>query len=153
MAELRQIAKKNVKDELERLEGVAKVELRGGEEKEILIEIDKGRLLANKVSITEVITSLENASITYPAGTIKEEKHEYLVKTVGEFQNIDDVAALSFSKVDYNLTHAMSSKRVKNKTQETGDKIVFLKDIANIKEALKDRKGYSRYITVTKIFL
>jgi HAE1 family hydrophobic/amphiphilic exporter-1 len=52
MAELRYMAKRNIKDELERLEGVAKVELRGGEEKEILVEIDKGRLLANQVSIT-----------------------------------------------------------------------------------------------------
>jgi HAE1 family hydrophobic/amphiphilic exporter-1 len=138
------MAKRNLKDELERLEGVAKVELRGGEEKEILVEIDKGRLLANQVSITEVATSLENANITYPAGTIKEEKHEYLVKTVGEFQSIDDIANLSFSKVDNNINHVLSTKRVKNREQETGDKIIFLKDIAEVKEALKDRKGYSR---------
>ncbi|MDR1244679.1 MAG: efflux RND transporter permease subunit, partial [Endomicrobium sp.] len=145
MAELRHMAKRNIKDELERLEGVAKVELRGGEEKEILVEIDKGRLLANQVSITEVATSLENANITYPAGTIKEEKHEYLVKTVGEFQSIDDIANLSFSKVDNNIEHVLSTKRLKNKAQETGDKIIFLKDIAEVKETLKDRKGYSRY--------
>ncbi|MDR2437649.1 MAG: efflux RND transporter permease subunit [Endomicrobium sp.] len=145
MAELRRMVKRNIKDELERLEGVAKVELRGGEEKEILVEIDKGRLLANQVSITEVITSLENSNITYPAGTIKEEKHEYLVKTVGEFQTIDDIANLSFSKVDNNIEHVLSTKRVKNKEQETGDKIIFLKDIAHVTETLKDRKGYSRY--------
>ncbi|MDR1696068.1 MAG: efflux RND transporter permease subunit [Endomicrobium sp.] len=145
MADLRQTAKKSIKDELERLEGVAKVELRGGEEKEILVEIDKGRLLANQVSITEIITSLQNSNITYPAGTIKEDKHEYLVKTVGEFQGISDVADLSFSKVDYNIDQAMSTKRVRNRGQETGDKIVFLRDIADVKESLKDRKGYSRY--------
>ncbi len=145
MADLRQTAKKNIKDELERLEGVAKVELRGGEEKEVLVEIDKGRLLANQVSITEIITSLQNANITYPAGTIKEDKHEYLVKTVGEFQSIDDVAALSFGKIDYNINRPMTTRRVRNQPQETGDKIVFLRDIADVKEALKDKKGYSRY--------
>jgi HAE1 family hydrophobic/amphiphilic exporter-1 len=145
MADLRHMAKRNIKDELERIEGVAKVELRGGEEREILVEIDKGRLLANQVSITEVVTSLENSNITYPAGTIKEEKHEYLVKTVGEFQNIDDIANLSFSKVDNNIEHVLSTKRVKNKEQERDDKIIFLKDIAQVEETLKDRKGYSRY--------
>ncbi|MCL2485182.1 MAG: efflux RND transporter permease subunit, partial [Endomicrobia bacterium] len=145
MAELRRIAKKNIKDELERLEGVAKVELRGGEEKEVLVEIDKGRLLANQVSISEIITSLQNANITYPAGTIKEGKHEYLVKTVGEFQDIADVASLSFSKVDHNIDQAMSTKRVRNRAQEAGDKIVFLRDIADVKESLRDRKGFSRY--------
>ena len=145
MAELRRFAKKNLKDELERLEGVAKVELRGGEEKEILVEIDKGRLLANQVSITEIITSLQNANITYPAGTIKEDKHEYLVKTVGEFQSIEDVADLSFSKVDYNMEQTMSTKRERGKRQESGEKIVFLRDISEVRESLKDRKGYSRY--------
>ena len=145
MAELRRIAKKNIKDELERLDGVAKVELRGGEEREVLVEIDKGRLLANQVSITEIITSLQNANITYPAGTIKEDKHEYLVKTVGEFQSIDDVASLSFGKVDYNIQHNMSTKRIRNQAQESGDKVVFLRDIADVKESLKDRTGYSRF--------
>jgi HAE1 family hydrophobic/amphiphilic exporter-1 len=55
------------------------------------------------------------------------------------------VTSLSFSKVDYNADHVMSTKKVKNQTQETNDKIVFLKDIADVRESLKDRKGYSRY--------
>jgi HAE1 family hydrophobic/amphiphilic exporter-1 len=102
-------------------------------------------LLANQVSITEIITSLENANITYPAGTIKEGKHEYLVKTVGEFQTVDDIANMSFSKTDNNTDRARSSKRIKNEVQNSGSKVVFLKDVAEVKEALRDRKGYSRY--------
>ncbi|MDR1417752.1 MAG: efflux RND transporter permease subunit [Endomicrobium sp.] len=145
MAELRRLTKRNIKDELERIQGVAKVELRGGEEKEILVEIDKGRLLANQVSINDVITSLENANITYPAGTIKEGKHEYLVKTVGEFQSVDDIANMSFSKTDNNIDRVRSSKRIKNEVQDSGSKVVFLKDIADVSESLRDRKGYSRY--------
>jgi HAE1 family hydrophobic/amphiphilic exporter-1 len=147
MAELRHITKKNIKDEIERIEGVAKVELRGGEEKEILIEIDKGRLLANQISITDIISSLEAANITYPAGTIKEGKHEYLVKTVGEFKGIDDIRSISFSKEDYNVKRAMTSKKLKDQQQEQQNvhKIVFLRDVAIVKETLKDRKGYSRY--------
>ena len=145
MADLRRIAKKNLKDELERLEGVAKVELRGGEEKEIIVEVDKGRLEALQVSITEIITSLQNANITYPAGTIKEEKREFLVKTVGEFSDIDDIAGFSFSKIDYNIERTMRTKRIRNEQQETGEKIIFLSDIAQIRESLKDRRGYSRY--------
>jgi multidrug efflux pump subunit AcrB len=39
----------------------------------------------------------------------------------------------------------MSAKRVKNQIQETGDKMVFIKDIAEVKESLRDRKKYSRY--------
>jgi HAE1 family hydrophobic/amphiphilic exporter-1 len=145
MAELRQFCKKNLKDELERLDGVAKVEIRGGEKKEILVEIDKGRLLANQVSIVEVISSLRDANITYPAGTIKEDNFEYLVKTVGEFQSINDIAALSFGKKDESTAQRSSSRRIRNEGPQRNDKIVFLRDIGDIKESLKDKTGYSRY--------
>ena len=144
MADLRNTIKKNVKDELERLEGVAKVDLKGGEQKEILVEIDKGRLLANQLAITDVITSLQTANITYPAGTIKEEKHEYIVKTVGEFKNLEDIENLSFGKQDQ---HQGEARYRKDRTYEgdTGEKIIYMRDIADVKEALKDRKGMSRY--------
>ena len=145
LAELRHFCKKNLKDDLERLDGVAKVDVRGGEKKEVLVEIDKGRLLANQVSITEIIGSLRDANITYPAGTIKEDNFEYLVKTVGEFQCLGDIAALSFSKNDESQAQRRSTKRVRNEGPARRDKIVFIRDVADVKYALKDRTGYSRY--------
>jgi len=144
MAELRTFIKKNVKDELERLEGVAKVEIRGGEQKEILVEIDKGRLLANQVSITDVINSLQTANITYPAGTIKEDKHEYIVKTVGEFKSISDIEALSFGK-QAQQERNINYRKDRSTRDDTGEKIVYMRDVADVKETLKDRKGFSRY--------
>ncbi|MCX5782474.1 MAG: efflux RND transporter permease subunit [Elusimicrobia bacterium] len=146
MAELRSFCKKNIKDELERLDGVAKVEIRGGEKKEILVEIDKGRLLAQQVSIIDMITALKESNITYPAGIIKEETYEYLVKTVGEFQTIDDIAALSFSKRETGLGKSKPKlRRIRNQEPERDEKIIFMKDIANIKESLRDKTGYSRH--------
>ncbi len=144
MADLRHTIKKNVKDELERLEGVAKVDLKGGEQKEILVEIDKGRLLANQLSITDVINSLQTANITYPAGTIKEEKHEYIVKTVGEFKDLTDIENLSFGKRD-NKQGDAKYRRDRSYEGETGEKIVYMRDVADVKESLRDRKGLSRY--------
>jgi HAE1 family hydrophobic/amphiphilic exporter-1 len=152
LAELRQFCKKNLKDELERMDGVAKVEIRGGEKKEVLVEIDKGRLLANQVSINEVINSLRDANVTYPAGTIKEEQYEYLVKTVGEFRGIEDIAALSFSKED-SSGNKRSVRRVRGDTGGGNKKLVYIRDIADVKESLKDKTGYSRYNRTENISL
>ncbi|MBN1823062.1 MAG: efflux RND transporter permease subunit [Endomicrobiales bacterium] len=146
MADLRVFCKKNIKDEMERLDGVAKVEIRGGEKKEIIVEIDKGRLLANQASITEVISSLRDANITYPAGTIKEDNYEYLVKTVGEFKSIEDISALSFGKQDQSQgSYRRSSKRVRGEAPGTGTKTILIRDIADVRETLRDKTGYSRY--------
>ena len=79
LAELRMLCKKHLKDELERIDGVAKVDLYGGTEKEILVEVDKNRLLANQLSLLDVIKTLRETNITYPAGTIKEETQEFTV--------------------------------------------------------------------------
>lgn len=155
MAELKHFCKKNIKDEIERLDGVAKVEIRGGENKEILVEIDKGRLLANQISITEVINSIRDANVTYPAGTIKEESSEYLVKTVGEFQNISDIANLSFSKREENsgAEQRRSSKKIRGDSTYRPTKTVFLRDVAEIKESLKGKTGFSRYNRIENISL
>jgi HAE1 family hydrophobic/amphiphilic exporter-1 len=143
LAELRMMCKKNIKDELERLEGVAKVELYGGTEKEILVDIDKNRLIANNLSILDVIKALRETNITYPAGTIKEEKQEFTVKTIGEFQTIDDIRTLMIP-VEKMPKYEREAKYVRRK-QEVEKQVVYLSDIAEIKEAIKDIKGYSRF--------
>ncbi|MCX5778866.1 MAG: efflux RND transporter permease subunit [Elusimicrobia bacterium] len=145
MADLRTFCKKSIKDELERLDGVAKIEIRGGEKKEILVEIDKGRLLANQVSITDIISSLRDANVTYPAGTIKEETSEYLVKTVGEFQTLNDIAQLSFGKRLDTSERRYRQRRIRNEEPARSDKIVFIRDIADVKDSLKEKTGFSRY--------
>jgi HAE1 family hydrophobic/amphiphilic exporter-1 len=144
MAELRTFCKKNIKDEIERIDGVAKVEVRGGEKKEILVEIDKGRLLANQLSIMDVINSLKNANVTYPAGTIKEQTYEYLVKTVGEFQTLNDISSLAFN-VAQQQDNPNSSRSVRGESNQRRERIIFVRDIADVRESLQDKTGYSRY--------
>ena len=145
MADLRQTVMRNIKDELERVEGVAKIEVRGGQQREILVEVDKGRLLANQVSIIEVIDALAMANITYPAGTIREDRHEFVVKTVGMFSGIDDIEALSFSTTDFRPEARRSARRHRGAEPETGQRIVFIRDIAEVRESLRDIRGFSRY--------
>lgn len=141
LANLRMICKKHLKDELERLEGVAKVELYGGAEKEILVEVDKGRLLANGISILDIIKTLRETNITYPAGTIKEDVNEYVVKTIGEFKDIQEIKELQIPverKPEFDKYKQARRKKTEFKN------VVYLSDIADVKESIKDIKGYSR---------
>lgn len=143
LAELRMLCKKNIKDELEKLEGVAKVDLYGGTEKEILIDVDKNRLIANNLSLLDVIKAIKETNITYPAGTIKEEKQEFNVKTIGEFQTIDDIRNLIIP-VEKTPQLEQQGKQVRIKSKE-GKSVVYISDIAEVKESIKDIRGYSRY--------
>ncbi|MFN3550966.1 MAG: efflux RND transporter permease subunit, partial [Endomicrobiia bacterium] len=143
MAELRRLCKKHIKDELERLEGVAKVELYGGTDTEILVEVDKGRLLANQMSLLDIIRTLRETNITYPAGIIKEEEKEYTVKTIGEFKTIQQIKELIIPverREEYD-----KYKIYRRKKEKIERNVVYLSDIAEVKESIKDIKGYSRY--------
>ena len=143
LVELRTLCKKYLKDELERVEGVAKVDLYGGYEKEILVEVDKGRLLANQLSLLDIIRALREANITYPAGTIKEETKEYTVKTIGEFKTVKQIQELIIPverRPEYDRY-----KRYRLKKEKPEKEVVYLSDVAEVKEAIKDVKGYARY--------
>ncbi|MEM2507192.1 MAG: efflux RND transporter permease subunit, partial [Nitrososphaeria archaeon] len=144
LAELRSLCKKYIKDEIERLEGVAKVELYGGTEKEIVVDVDKNRLIANNLSLLEIIKALRESNITYPAGMIKEEKQEFVVKTVGEFKSIEDIKNLIIPKPPTQQQDERSKKYVRKKEVEARN-VVYLSDIAEIYEGIKDIKGYSRF--------
>ena len=143
--ELRQFCKKNLKDELERIDGVAKVEIRGGEQKEILVEIDKGRLLANQLSMLDIIKTLRETNITYPAGTVKEDLYEYTVKTVGEFKYVSDVGDVLLTKDDRQQEQARTSKVMRKESSRRTGGIIYLRDIAEVRESIKDATGRSRY--------
>ncbi|OGS02492.1 MAG: hypothetical protein A2278_00865 [Elusimicrobia bacterium RIFOXYA12_FULL_49_49] len=142
LVELRQFCKKNIKDELERIEGVAKVELRGGEQKEILVEVDKGRILANQLSLLDIIKTLRETNITYPAGMVKEENYEYMVKTVGEFKNISEIGDVLLIKEETQADQQRSERQRRNARQGS---VIYLRDVASISEAIKDPTGYSRF--------
>jgi len=68
---LKLLTEKMLKDNLEKIEGVASAAISGGVNREILVEIDQARLEANHMSLLEVIESIEEANVSYPAGSIK----------------------------------------------------------------------------------
>jgi len=144
LVELRQFCKKKLKDELERTDGVAKVEIRGGEQKEILVEVDRGRILANQIALLDVIKAIRETNITYPAGLIKEDMYEYPVKTVGEFQSVASISDVLLTKEDRDYTPPTKSVEMR-RAPDAKRTITYLRDIAEIKESIKDTTGYSRY--------
>lgn len=145
--ELRRVAKKMVKDELEKIEGVASVEIIGGLEREILVEIDQPRLQASGLSILEVVNTLRLANINYPAGTIKEAFYEYLIRTMGEFKAISEIqdVATAIDEPTEEEKEVTLTPEEKEKIEKKPKRLVFLRDISRIKDTTKERTSVSRY--------
>ncbi len=158
--QLKLYAEKMIKDNLEKVEGVASASISGGVDREILIEIDQARLHANHLSLLEVIESIEEANISYPAGSIKKGLYEYLIRTSGEFRSVRDI---SFAVAGVDTVEEVKREeasflergaRGPRKTldtlrEEVGEemlekRLVLIRDIAEVKDTVAERTSISR---------
>ncbi|MDD4957024.1 MAG: efflux RND transporter permease subunit [Candidatus Omnitrophica bacterium] len=145
--ELRRIAKDTIKEELEKIDGVASASVEGGLEREILVAVDQGKMNAMGVSILDVSDAITNSNLNYPAGTIKESFYEYLIRTLGEFSTIDEIPEVVVKNNDEEPEQREMpyDKKLKERKSSSSPKMVAIKDIAEIKDTFKERSSYSRY--------
>ncbi|MGQ4808521.1 Multidrug resistance protein MexB [Candidatus Entotheonellaceae bacterium PAL068K] len=73
-----------VRDAIRDIPGVATVYLSGTRDREIWVEVDPSRLEQYRLSLQDIQKALEARNLNLPAGTIKSERGEFLVRTVGE---------------------------------------------------------------------
>ena len=88
---LRRVAEDVVERELESTEGVAALELSGGFEREIEIEIDEDLVAASGLAIADVTAKLAETNVDQAGGSLYEREARYLVRTRNRFESLDDV--------------------------------------------------------------
>jgi len=140
--QLKYFANKWIKDELEKITGVASATISGGAEEEILVEVDQGRLKASELGILDISKAIAESNLNYPGGTIKENFYEYLVRTIGEFQSIKEIGKVAVGREDYDED---TRKRRKKEDEIPTHKLVFLEDVAKVVRQTKDRNSFSRF--------
>ena len=106
------------------ISGVAAVEISGGLEEEIHVELEEARIAILGIPISKIITRLAEENINLTAGNIKEGEIEYIVRTFNEFRRVEDIREII---VD-----------VKNKIP------IKVKDIGKVTKSHKERKVITR---------
>ncbi|MBI4712595.1 MAG: efflux RND transporter permease subunit [Planctomycetes bacterium] len=76
---------------LKQIEGVGAVQLIGGLQRQINIEVDKAKLAAYGVSINEVENAIRTHNYSLPAGSLKVGPNEYMLQTPGEYKRVDEI--------------------------------------------------------------
>lgn len=125
LKELRDYIDTEVATRLERLDGVASAIVFSPEEAEILVNVDKGKLEARGLSIRRVENAIQASNINLPSGYLDEQHKEYLIRTIGEFDNPRDIEAVVVGM------------------GKQGEPI-FLRDIAGVEETSKEVRSRVR---------
>ncbi|HRQ63345.1 MAG TPA: efflux RND transporter permease subunit [Xanthomonadaceae bacterium] len=91
---LRRYADEELKRGLESIQGVAAVKVSGGLADEIHVDLDQERLKQLRLSAGQVIDRLRAENVNISGGRIDEGAQRYLVRTVNQFQAVEDIADL-----------------------------------------------------------
>ena len=122
--ELKKILEDNIKDKIERLDGVASVELRGGQEREILIKLNKPQLESFGITQIQIAQILRGENINLSGGFIEQGLREFSLRTAGEFKDLEEIKNTVIV--------------VKNGAP------IYLKDVAQIINTHKEIRSYCR---------
>jgi HAE1 family hydrophobic/amphiphilic exporter-1 len=125
--ELRQLADDVIKDRLGQLKGVAAVSIVGGDVREIQVNVDKRRLEAYGLSISQVSQALVSSNLNLPSGRITEGKRDYSIRAVGEFANVDEIRSL----------------KVKSPAEKSTG-VITIGDIGEVKDSVAEREQLTR---------
>ena len=126
ITQLRTWTQNELQDQFASVKGSAGTAVSGGTPREIRIHINPLKLQGYNVSISQIIKRLKEENIDLPGGRMVTPTRDFLVRTYGEFQNINEIK---------NLIVARST---------TGANII-LKDVADVKDFHAIQKIRNRY--------
>jgi len=124
LRESRKIADRTLKQAFETITGVASARIKGGLEEEIQIEVDQERLAAMGVSYDRIRQVVGASNINQPGGSLQGTNSQYLIRTVNEFDNVEEIGDLVIA------------------TNEGS--IVRLRDIAEVRRGAREREEITR---------
>ncbi len=91
---MRRLSERQIKQDFETLDGVASAEVKGGLEDEIQIEVDQERLAALGIPLEQVRRVVGASNVNLPGGALRGSESQYLVRTVNEFDTVEEIADL-----------------------------------------------------------
>ena len=91
LRELYRLADEDVKDALSQVQGIASVDILGGEKREIQVNLSKERLKGYGLSIMDIVRAIDVGNMSMPAGRITQSKDEFTVRMQGEFTSLSEL--------------------------------------------------------------
>jgi len=97
--DLTRLADDQVKERIQRIDGVGSVELVGGRDREIQIQVDPAKLSSLGLTIGDLAAAVQGQNLELPAGRIKDGARELTVKTRGEVKSVQQIADIIIPSV------------------------------------------------------
>jgi HAE1 family hydrophobic/amphiphilic exporter-1 len=121
---LRRLAEDRIKNELEAEEGTAAVKVSGGLEDEVQIQVDQQKISQLGISIQQIAQRIRAENVNLSGGSLEEGNQRFLVRTINEFQEIEDFESAIVANV--------------------AGQPIYLGDVATVEQGYKEREAITR---------
>jgi len=122
---LTQIAKKEVKEVLQRIPNVGEIKMVGGREKKMWLYLDRDRLQSHQITIAEIEQALKMHHIEIPGGRVQTASLEMPVKVNAEFSSANELS-------DWIVANKKGS-------------LIRVKDLGRVEESLEEERSHSQF--------
>jgi len=124
LPQLRTYIEDKIQPLIQQVDGVGAVNIIGGLEREIQVEVDLNKMNALGISIAQVSQAIRGENLNLPAGRVTEKSQDFLIRTKAEFRSLQEMLDITVANVAGNP--------------------VYLKDIGTVKDATKTKRTISR---------
>lgn len=123
LVQLKEIAE-DLQDRIEQIPQVLRVDVRGGLEREVKVDVDLARLQFYNLALNDVIDAIASENVNIPGGSIDVGRSKYLVRVDGEFDDPSVIGELV-------VTNA-------------GGRPVYVRDVATVDFGFAERESFAR---------
>ncbi|MFC1668528.1 efflux RND transporter permease subunit [Chlamydiota bacterium] len=123
--EIRRVVDEVIKERIQRIYGVANIEVGGGRERKILVEVDQFKLQSSSIPIHQVVSSINRNNLNLLVGDYEKGSYKFIIRTIGQFQTVESIKNIPVTKDDNNS-------------------LIRLSDIADVKDSFLDATTYAR---------
>ncbi len=113
MVMMRDFLEDNVRTRMESVSGVSQVNVWGGAERQVQVLLDPARLAERELSVVDVRRAITERNRDVSGGEIESGKRRYLLRTIGRFQDLDELGGLILAR--------------------RGDALIRLRDVAELR--------------------
>ncbi len=114
----------DMQDRIEAIPSVLEVDLAGGLEREVKVDVDLNLLKYYGISFTDVTDAISNENVTIPGGGIDVGNKKFLVRVPGEYTDPQLIENIVVKAPD--------------------DRPIYIKDVATVDYGYKDRETFAR---------
>ena len=123
LTRLKELAE-DLRDEIESAPGVLEVDVSGGLEREVQVDVDLDKLLGYGLGFDDVADAIRKENTNIPGGSIDIGRENYLVRVEGRFERPEEIE-------DFVVT-------------APGGVPVYVRDLAEVTFGFKERESYAR---------